>query len=92
MVEVYAMSRDHKTTEPKQNSDGSQHYTRHSYENTSSKGVRESFDRNGTDKTNTHYTDQNTGETYYAQNTSDGKHKAGDVTDAKGNFIRNNNK
>jgi hypothetical protein len=79
------MSRDHETANTK---DGT-HVTKHSYPNAD---VRRSHDRgpNG-EKINDHWTDQNTGETYYAQDTTDGKHKAGDVTDKKGNFIRNNN-
>ena len=83
------MARDHKT-ESRQNRDGSMHYTRHSYEGTTGKGIRRSHDVIDGQKCNDHVTDQETGETYYYQDTTDGKHKAGDVTDSKGNFLRNN--
>jgi hypothetical protein len=81
---------DHKTNS-RDNHDGSTHYSRHSYENEGGKyNVRQSFDVVDGEKVNVHSTDQNTGETYYHQDTTDGNHKAGDVTDSKGNFIRNN--
>lgn len=85
------MSRPHKTTPPKENSDGSKHYTRHSYSGVGGKGYRQSFDKTPSgQKVNWHATDQNTGQTYYIHGTQDGNHKTGDVTDRKGNFVRNN--
>ena len=83
------MSRDHETTS-KLNADGSTHYTRHSYSGTTGKGLRRSHDVVDGQKCNDHVTDQETGEKYYYQDTLDGNHKAGDVTNSKGNFIRNN--
>ena len=84
------MGRKHQTSS-RLNDDGSTHYTQHSFEGTGKPGYRRSFDRNSDgSKSNDHVTEQSTGITYFVTDTTDGKHKAGDLTDKKGNLIRRN--
>jgi hypothetical protein len=80
------MARKHSTSSSSKNDD-STHHTKHSYEGTTEPGIRRSYDRNSDgSKSNDHITDQNTGETYYVQDS--GSKKAGDLTDKKGNILR----
>lgn len=84
------MAREHKNPDPedrKVNADGSIHHTKHSYKD--SPGHHRSHDRHpdGT-KTGDHQTEHSTGRKYWVTDSADGKHKAGDVTDKKGNVER----